>query len=87
MHKIVSNILKLFEYVLITCILFISIIVAINFVQLNIMKKDYTNFMSYSIFKVISDSMAPTIVKNDVIIVKINDEIKKGDIITYKLKD
>lgn len=87
MQKIVSKIIKYFEYVLIICILFISVLVTINFIQLNIMKKDYTNFVGYSIFKVISDSMAPKIVKNDVIIVKINDKIQKGDIITYKLKN
>lgn len=87
MHKIISIFFKTIEYILITCIVLISIIVTINFVQLKIMKKDYANFMGYSIFKVISNSMAPTIVKNDVIIVKINSEIKKNDVITYKLKD
>jgi signal peptidase I len=50
------------------------------------MKKDYPNFFGYTVFKVISDSMAPTIRKNDVIVVKINDQtIKKQDIITYKV--
>ncbi len=87
MRKIINVILKSFEYILTTCIILISIVVAINFLQLNILKKEHTNFMGYSVFKVISDSMAPTIVKNDVIIVKIKSEIKKNDIITYKLKD
>ena len=69
------------------CILLVSLIAAINFFQLNIMKKDYTNFFGYSVFKVISDSMSPYIVKNDIIIVKLNSEIKKNDVITYKLKN
>ena len=31
--------------------------------------------------------MSPYIVKNDIIIVKLNSEIKKNDVITYKLKN
>lgn len=76
---------KILEKTLIVVISIMSLIVLINFIQLNILKKEYTNFFGYSVFKVISDSMAPYIRKNDIIIVKITDDIKENDVITYKL--
>lgn len=78
---------KILEKTLIVVISIMSLIVVINFIQLNILKKEYTNFFGYSVFKVISDSMAPYIRKDDVIIVKITDDIKPGDVITYKLNE
>ncbi len=86
MGNVLSKILKTFEYILIVTIILVSIVVVINFFQLKILKKDYTNFLGYTVFEVISDSMAPTIKKEDIIIVKINSDIKENDIITYKLK-
>lgn len=83
--QFINKIFKFLEKFLIISIAILSLIVLINFVQLNILKKEYTNFFGYSIFKVISDSMAPTIKKNDIIVVKIKDDIKINDVITYKL--
>lgn len=82
---IVKKVFNILEKVLIGLISLLSLVVIINFIQLNILKKEYTNFFGYSVFKVISDSMYPSIKKNDVIIVKIGDDIKIGDVITYKL--
>ncbi|NLA32344.1 MAG: signal peptidase I [Mollicutes bacterium] len=86
MKKFLNSLLKTIEYILKAIIVIVTIIVIFNFIQIRIMKKDYPNFFGYTVFKVISDSMAPTIRKNDVIVVKINDQtIKKQDIITYKV--
>ena len=86
MKKFLNSLLKTIEYILKAIIVIVTIIVIFNFIHIRIMKKDYPNFFGYTVFKVISDSMAPTIRKNDVIVVKINDQtIKKQDIITYKV--
>lgn len=87
MKTFINSILKISEYILKFIIAIITMVVLFNFIQLNIMKKEYPNFFGYTIFEVISDSMSPKINKGDVIIVKINDpDIKKQDIITYKDK-
>lgn len=82
---ITGKVFNILEKILIGLISILSLVVVINFIQLNILKKEYTNFFGYSIFKVISDSMSPYIKKNDVIIVKVNDNIMVEDVITYKL--
>ncbi len=85
MKKFLNLSLKAIEYILKAIIVIVTIIVIFNFIQIKILKKDYPNFFGFTVFKVISDSMAPAIRKNDVIVVKINDQsIKKNDIITYK---
>lgn len=87
MRKAMNKILKSLEYILIVSIIIVSIIAIFNFIQLKVLKKEYTNFFGHSVFKVISDSMAPSIRKGDIIIVKIGTAIKKQDVITYKQKN
>lgn len=62
----------------------IAIIVIWGFVQVNVQHKDYINIFGYSVFSAETGSMAPTMEKGDIIIIKIGDEIKENDIITYK---
>lgn len=38
---------------------------------------------SYRFYTVLSDSMRPTFSKGDMIIVKLTDDVKEGDIITF----
>lgn len=88
MKKIISRVLAFLKYILIVLISILTLIVFTNFFQLKILKQEYPNFFGYSFFKVISDSMAPTIVTNDIIIVKLGKEdIKINDIITYKVNN
>ncbi len=84
MKKIVNKILAIFKSILTILIICIMAIILINFIQLKILKKEYPNFFGYSFFEVVTNSMAPTIKTNDIIIVKLDAEIKKDDIITYK---
>ena len=42
------------------------------------------NIFGYSVLSTETGSMAPTIEKGDIVIIKIGDEIRENDIITYK---
>ena len=74
--KVASNIMfGLLSFVIILCLY--------SFVSLNILSNKYVNFFSYTIFSIGSNSMAPEITTNDLILVKLNKDAKKGDIITF----
>ena len=64
------------------------VIVVVNlaycYAQLKVFDKDYVNFFGYTIFQVITGSMEDTIKINDIVIVKLTDEVEVGDIITYR---
>lgn len=55
--------------------------------QTRVLNNDYTNFFGYSIFEVQTGSMEPVISPGDWIVVKLTDDIKLNDIITYKLNN
>lgn len=82
--KIAKNVLKSIGY------LFVGMLVALcvyTFVMTDILKKDYANIFGYTYFVVATGSMSGTIEVNDVVIVKLQDDIKVNDIITYKGDD
>ena len=62
----------------------IAIIAIFGVVQINLQDKDYVNIFGYSVLSTETVSMAPTIEKGDIVIIKIGDEIRENDIITYK---
>lgn len=62
----------------------IAIIAIFEVVQINLQDKDYVNIFGYSVLSTETGSMAPTIEKGDIVIIKIGDEIRENDIITYK---
>ena len=73
---------------IITNILMIIVIIAIFFalygiVQLKVMNKTYINYFGYTFFEVVSGSMAPTINNYDLIIVKVDKDVKENDFITF----
>lgn len=65
----------------------ILLIIIYNFISLKILKKDYTNFFGYTVFEIASGSMNPILNENDIVLVKIGNEVNENDIITYKKKD
>jgi len=82
--KIVQNIIGK-----IVNLLIIIVIVAIIFClycvfSIKVLHKQYINLFGYSIFEVASGSMQKTINVGDAVLIKLNSEYKKGDIITYK---
>ena len=83
-HKI----LKIFEKIIVNLIIIVLSIIAMfviwGFVQLNVQKKEYLNIFGYSLFSTETGSMSPTMEKGDIVIIKIGDELREKDIITYK---
>ena len=84
--KLLEKIVKIAFNILIVVMVFLVIIVSYNFVQINVLKKQYSNFFGYTIFEITTGSMSGTIEINDVILVKITQDVKKDDIITFQKK-
>ena len=67
--------------------LFVSVLVALcvyTFIMTDILKKDYVNIFGYTYFVVATGSMSGTIEVNDVVIVKLGEQVAINDIITYQ---
>ena len=83
-----NKILKIIKKIIIDSIIFVLGVIAIiavwGFLQLNVQKKEYINILGYSVFSTETGSMSPTMETGDIVIIKIGDEIKENDIITYK---
>ena len=82
--KNIEKITKYFTNVLLGIVIIAIFFALYSFIQLVILEKDYVNYFGYTLFEVQSGSMSPTINVDDMLLVKITNDIKKGDIITYK---
>ena len=65
-------------------LIIILIIVSYCYAQLKVFGKEHIEFCGYTIFQVITGSMEDTIKIKDIVIVKLTDDVKENDIITYK---
>lgn len=65
-------------------LIIILVIVLYCYAQLKILKKDYINFCGYTTFRVITGSMSDAINPQDIVVVKITNDVNVNDIITYK---
>ena len=81
--KLIEKLVRTIFNILIILLVFLVVIVSYNFIQINLLKKQYANFLGYTIFEVSTGSMSGTIEINDVILVKITQDVKKDDIITF----
>ncbi len=83
-----NKIFKIAKKCIINLVIFLLMCIAIfaiwGLIQINVQNKEYINIFGYSVLSTETGSMAPTIQKGDIIIIKIGDEIKENDIITYK---
>lgn len=84
--KLLEKIVKIVFNIIIVLMFFLVIIVSYNFIQINILKKQYSNFFGYTVFEVTTGSMSGTIEINDIILVKITQDVAKDDIITFQKK-
>lgn len=75
--------LKNIDFVAIILII-ILVILLFCYSQIKIFGKKYINFCGYTIFQVITGSMADTIQIKDIVIVKLTQDVEINDIITYK---
>ena len=82
--KNIEKITKYFTNVLLGIVIIAIFFALYSFIQLVILEKDYANYFGYTLFEVQSGSMSPTINVDDMLLVKLTTDIKKGDIITYK---
>ena len=82
--KNIEKITKYFTNVLLGIVIIAIFFALYSFIQLVILEKDYDNYFGYTLFEVQSGSMSPTINVDDMLLVKLTTDIKKGDIITYK---
>lgn len=87
MYKIIEKIIHVILNIVISFIFLLVIVVGYNYMQLQIMHKDYANFFGYTVFEVSTGSMAKTINVYDVILVKITKDVNENDIVTYKNED
>lgn len=65
-------------------LLIILLVVVYCYAQLKVLGRDYIDFCGYTIFQVITGSMEDTIKIDDIVIVKLTDEVNEDDIITYR---
>ena len=79
---------KIVNYLLNVLIFLFGVILIISIytgVQTKLLRNDYTDFFGYSIFEVQTGSMEESISAGDWIIVKLTQNVKLKDVITYKL--
>ena len=79
--RITNNILLDIIIVLLTFLVMGGVF---GFIQLKFQNKEYVNILGYSLFKVNTGSMIPTLQIGDIIIVKLTNDVKEEDIITFK---
>lgn len=78
------KLLKIIKYLFIIFLSLVCFINVFSIISIYVFNKDYPNIFGYTYFKVQTGSMREAIKEQDVVIVKINDTYKVGDIITYK---
>ena len=83
-QEMIYNIAKIVGNVLFAILGVILVFCLYTFISIQVLSHKYVNFFSYTFFQIGSNSMAPAITTNDLIIVKLTDDIQEGDIITYE---
>ncbi len=67
-----------------TVLVIIAIFFALyGFFQIKVLNKTHINYFGFTIFEVVSGSMAPTINTYDLVVVKLTKDVKEDDIITF----
>ena len=82
--KKLEKIIQIIVNVFLVFSLVIIVFCVAGFIQLKVLKKPYVDIFGYTFFSVATGSMQPTLDINDIIIVKITEDVKVGDIITYR---
>lgn len=87
MKKVVKKTISIILNILLLIITLILAILIYSYAQTKLFHKEYSNIFGYSVFKVVTGSMADTINVGDVVFVKIKKEktdFYKNDIIVFK---
>lgn len=84
LKKIIKKTTEFILNFFVICITIVLLFAGFYFFQTKIQKKDYANIFGYTVFEVITGSMADTIQIGDVIFVEITDKVQKNDIIVFE---
>ena len=84
MNAVLNKFFSVLLNILITIVVICLIFAVYNFIQLEVLKKDYVNYFGYTYFNTISGSMEDTINIDDYVIVKITKKVSEDDIVTFK---
>lgn len=76
----IKKIFKSIAYLFLTLLVLLCIY---TFITTDIMKKDYANIFGYTYFVVKTGSMSGSLEVNDIIFVKLTQDVKRHDIISY----
>lgn len=76
---------KKLDIIFTTILIIILAILLFCYAQLKVFHNKYINFCGYTIFQVITGSMSPTIKEQDIVVVKLTNEVKTNDIITFRV--
>lgn len=76
---------KKLDIIFTTILIIILAILLFCYAQLKVFHNEYINFCGYTIFQVITGSMSPTIKEQDIVVVKLTNEVKTNDIITFRV--
>jgi len=79
-----NKIFKIITNLIIIILGIIAIIAIWTSIQLSVQNKEYIDIFGYSMFSTATGSMSPTMEKGDIVFVKIGEDAKEKDIITYK---
>ena len=83
-QEIIYKTAKILGNVLFAILGLILMVCLYSFVSVKIFSHKYVNLFSYTFFQIASNSMAPAITTNDLIVVHLNDDIKENDIVTFE---
>lgn len=83
MSKTIEKIVKIIIDILTGIVLFAILVLLYGKIEMQISGNNYSNYFGYTLFKVTTGSMGNAVKIDDVVIVKIGDEVKENDIITY----
>lgn len=79
LSKIVNMIINILIFVVFICLIF----VIYSTIQLKVLNKSYVNYFGYTYFEILTGSMRDEININDYVFVKITEDVKENDIISF----
>ena len=84
--KFLKKVIKIIFDIIIFLGIILCFVIGNNFFQIRILNKEYANIFGYTIFEIATGSMEESIKIDDGIIVKITQDVKKDDIITFEVE-
>lgn len=78
---------RVLKYLAYSILIILVTLCVYTFVVTDVLKKDYVNVFGYTYFVVSTGSMSGTIEVNDIIFVKITDDVEKNDVVSYVNKN